>query len=179
MPSAAVKFPSEPPPTVHSPKEKFICFARDLARTNSDALILRSSGGLSQPPVISRRAPRTTARRASIQAAHVGNAKRTQIENGALAFRDNIRVRAPLDDAGVDGDTAAKIIPSCDARELPRQFVNGVDTFLRCETRVGSAAMHNQFGFADPLAGRLQQAARAEGRLKDEDGITAARFRFE
>jgi hypothetical protein len=39
--------------------------------------------------------------------------------------------------------------------------------------------MHDQFGFADSLARRLQQAARAEGRLEDEDGIAAARFRFE
>src|SRR5258708_10275673 len=96
MPSAAVKFPSEPPPTVHSPSERLICFARDLARAKRAALIFRSRGGRPKPPVISRRAP-----------------------------------------------------------------------------------LHGQFGFANSFARRLQQAARAEGRLKDKNGIAAPRFRFE
>ncbi len=39
--------------------------------------------------------------------------------------------------------------------------------------------MHDQFGCTDSFAGRLQQAARSEGRFEDEDGIAAARFRFE
>ena len=39
--------------------------------------------------------------------------------------------------------------------------------------------MHDQFGFSDSLARRLEQSAWAEGRLKDEDGIAAACFRFE
>src|ERR1700694_3840659 len=111
--------------------------------------------------------------------AHVGNPHGTKIKNSARAFRNYVRARAAFDDAGVDGDAAAKIIPPFDPCELPRQFVDGVDTFLRCETRVRGAAMHDQFGFADSLAGRFQQAARAEGRLDDENGITAARFRFE
>src|ERR1700682_2662068 len=115
----------------------------------------------------------------AFHAAHVGNPHGTKIKNSARVFRNYVRARAAFDDAGVDGDAAAKIIPSFDPCELPRQFVDGVDTFLRCETRVRGAAMHDQFGFADSLAGRFQQAARAEGRLDDENGITAARFRFE
>ncbi len=39
--------------------------------------------------------------------------------------------------------------------------------------------MHDQLSFADSLARRFQQASRTEGRLEDEDGIAAARFRFE
>src|SRR5712692_1824244 len=39
--------------------------------------------------------------------------------------------------------------------------------------------MHDQFGFTDSFAGRLQQASRTEGRLEDENGIAAARFGFE
>jgi len=88
-------------------------------------------------------------------------------------------VRVPFDDAGVDGDTTAKIVPFFNARELLRQFVNGINTFLRCETRVRGAAMHDQLSFTDSLARRLQQAARAERRFEHEDGIAAARFRFE
>src|SRR6266851_8416037 len=56
---------------------------------------------------------------------------------------------------------------------------NGVDAFLWRETGVRGPAMHYQFGLTDPLARRLQQAARTEGRLEDEDGVAAARFGFE
>jgi len=43
---------------------------------------------------------------------------------------------------------------------------------------VRSAAAQS-IGSTDSLARRLQQAARAEGGLKHEDGVAAARFRFE
>src|ERR1700682_6102295 len=115
----------------------------------------------------------------AFHAAHVVNPHGTKIKNSARVFRNYVRARAAFDDAGVDGDAAAKIIPSFDPCELARQFVDGVDTFLRRETRVRGAAMNDQFGLADSLAGRFQQAARAEGRLYDENGIAAARFRFE
>src|SRR5260370_21542275 len=114
----------------------------------------------------------------AFHAAHVGNRQGTQVKYSAGAFRNYVRARAALDDAGIDGDAAPKIIPSFDARELPRQLVDRVDSFLRCEARVRGAAMHDQFGFANSLARRFQQAARSEGRLKDEDRIAAARFRF-
>src|SRR6266446_5932685 len=80
---------------------------------------------------------------ANFKVAHIGNAKRAEIENGASAFRNDVGARAPLNDAGVDGEAAAKIVPFFDAPELPRQFVNGVDAFLRRETRVRCAAMHD------------------------------------
>ncbi len=73
---------------------------------------------------------------AAFQASHVRNPKGAQIEYGARVFRDDVCVRATLDDAGVDGDATAKIIPSFDACELPRQFVDGVYPFLRCEARM-------------------------------------------
>src|SRR2546430_8778701 len=57
MPRAPEKFPSEPPPAVHSPSDRFICFARDLARSKSAAHILCSRGGRSKPPVIFSFAP--------------------------------------------------------------------------------------------------------------------------
>ncbi len=114
----------------------------------------------------------------ALQVAHVGDAKGAQIEYSARAFRDDVGPRAAFDDAGVDGDAAAKIIPSFDARELPRQLVDSVDPFLRRKTRMRGAAMHDQFSFTGTLAGRLQKAARAEGRLEDEDRIAAARFGF-
>src|SRR6266704_3529131 len=116
---------------------------------------------------------------AAFETAHVGTAKRAQIKNSASAFRNDIRARAPFDDAGVDGDAAAKIIPSFDARELPRQFVNGVDAFLWRQPGVRCSAMHDQLGLTYSLSRRLQQASRTEGRLKNENGVTAVCFCFE
>src|SRR5438093_12655080 len=89
---------------------------------------------------------------APFQAAHVGSVKRTEIENGAGAFRDDIGARTAFDVPGVDGDAAAKIVPFLDASELLSQFVNGVDPFFRREAGMRSPAMHNQFRFADALA---------------------------
>src|SRR3989442_12267015 len=66
-----------------------------------------------------------------------------QIENSAGAFRNDVGASAAFNDAGVDGEAAAKIIPFFDAPELPRQFVNGVDPFLRCETRMRCPAMND------------------------------------
>src|SRR5260370_38531851 len=67
---------------------------------------------------------------AAFETAHVGTARRTQIENSAGALGDDVDTRAAFDDAVVVADAEARIIPSFDARELPRQFVNGVDAFL-------------------------------------------------
>src|SRR5207247_10341429 len=78
----------------------------------------------SQGPVPTRRSSDL------FEAAHVGNAKRAEIEDRASAFRDYIGARAAFKDAGVDRDATARIVPLLDARELPRQFVNGVDAFL-------------------------------------------------
>jgi len=114
----------------------------------------------------------------TFQSAHIGNAQRPQIKSGASAFGDHIGARASFDDAGVDGYAAAQVVPFFNARELPRKFVDGVDTFLRSKTGMRGAAMHDQFCFADSLAGRLQEPARAKGRLQDKNSVAAARFRF-
>src|SRR5256884_9835863 len=115
---------------------------------------------------------------ANFEAAHVGNTKRTQIEDSASFLRNYVGARTAFDDPGVDGDAAAKIVPFFNARELPCQFVNGVDAFLRCKARMRGAAMYDQFGFADSLARCLQQPAWAEGRFLDKNRVAAARFRF-
>src|SRR5204862_304777 len=65
---------------------------------------------------------RAQAVQADFEAAHVGNAKRAEIEDRASAFRDYIGARAAFKDAGVDRDATARIVPLLDARELPRQF---------------------------------------------------------
>ena len=60
-----------------------------------------------------------------------------------------------------------------------RQFVDGVDAFLRREAGVRGAAVNDDFGFADAFARRLQQAARPKRGFQNEDGIAAARFGFD
>src|SRR5882762_1816098 len=115
----------------------------------------------------------------SFQAAHIGKAQRAQVKSGAGAFGDYIGAGAAFDNAGIDGYAAAQVIPFFNACELLRQFVDGVDAFLGCETSVRGAAMHDQFGGTNALARRLQKSTRAEGRFEDKDHIAAARFRFE
>src|SRR6202008_5052739 len=75
--------------------------------------------------------------------------------------------------------TAAGIVPPFDARKLSSQLMDGVNAFFGGEAGVRSAAAHDQFGFADALARGLQQAARTERRLQNEDRVTAARFGFD
>src|SRR5215472_10310903 len=146
-PRAPVKFPSEPPPAMHSPSERFICFARDLAREND--------------------------------AAHVGRPQGPQIEYGAGAFGNHVRARAALDDVGVNADAPSWDVPRFDARKLRGQLVYGIDALFRSEARVGSAPLHDQFGFSNALARRFDQPSGTEGRLEHEDGIAAACLGFE
>src|SRR5439155_8418091 len=122
---------------------------------------------------------RAQAAQTNFEVAHVGNTKRTQIEDSASAFRNYVGARTAFDDPGVDGDSAVKIIPFFNARDLPRQFVNGVDAFLWCKACMRSAAMHDQCGFANSFARRLQQPVLAKGRFQDKNSVTAARLRFE
>src|SRR5438093_12655079 len=96
---------------------------------------------------------------APFQAAHVGSVKRTEIENGAGAFRDDIGARTAFDGTGVDGDAAAKIVPFLDASELLSQFVNGVDPFF-ARKGVGEAELI--------VHGRASHAG-----LAPEEGINA------
>ncbi len=85
--------------------------------------------------------PRASFERAQVaqavfEAAHVGDPERTEIKNNSRAIRDDIGARPAFDDARVDGDAEAMIVPFFDACKLPRQFVNGVDAFLRREAGV-------------------------------------------
>ena len=54
--------------------------------------------------------------------------------------------------------------------------MHGVDALFGGKAGVRSAALNEQFGFANSFTRGLQQPARTEGRLEDKDGIAAARF---
>ena len=115
----------------------------------------------------------------SFEAAHVRDAERTKIEDGAGTFGDDVRPGSAFDNVGVDGHAASEIVPLLDVRKLPRKFVDRVDAFLGSEACVRGAAMNDEFGFAYAFAGGLDKAFWAERRFEYEDGIAAASFRFD
>jgi len=114
-----------------------------------------------------------------LDAAHIRKVQSAEIEYGPGTLGNDVGARAALDFANICGDAAAKIIPLLDVLNLEREFVDGVDAFLGSESSVGSAAVNDDFGFADAFASCLDEAARAEGRFENKDGITAAGFGFE
>ena len=115
----------------------------------------------------------------ALEAAHVRNAERAKIEDGAGSFGDDIYASASFDDVGVYGDAAAQVVPLLNALELTRKFVNGVDAFLRREACMRGATVDDEFGLAYALASGLEQSAWAKGGLKYKDGIAAAGFGFD
>jgi hypothetical protein len=88
---------------------------------------------------------------AALELAHIRKPQRSEIENGAGTFRNDIDACATFNDIGIDGYAAAVIIPLFDARELLGNLMNGIDPFLGRQACVRSAAMHNQFGLANAL----------------------------
>ena len=115
----------------------------------------------------------------AFEAAHVRDAERSEIEDGAGTLGDNVRPGSAFDNVGVNGHAAAEIVPLLDVRKLPRKFVDGVDAFLGSEARVRGAAMNDKFSFAYAFAGSLEEAFWAEGRFEYEDSIATASFRFD
>jgi hypothetical protein len=115
----------------------------------------------------------------AFEAAHVRDAERAKIEDGAGTLGDNVRPGSAFDNVCVDGHAAPEIVPLLDVRKLPRKFVDGIDAFLGSEARVRGAAMNDEFSFAHTFAGGLEEALWAEGRFEDEDGIATASFRFD
>jgi len=115
---------------------------------------------------------------ALFEGAHVREAPGTKIERGYGSRRDDVGARAARNDVGVDGDTPAHVVPFFHASNLSGEFVDGVYAFFRSQAGVGSAAMDDEIGFANTFARSFEQAARAKGRLKNEDSIAATGFGF-
>jgi hypothetical protein len=115
---------------------------------------------------------------ALFEGAHVGVAPGAEIERGCSAVGDDVGAGAAGDDVGVDGDAAAEVVPLFQASDLRGEFVNGVDAFFGSKAGVGSAAVDDEFRFADTLAGSLEQAAGAQRRLQHEDGVAATGLFF-
>jgi len=109
-----------------------------------------------------------------LQCAYIRDTPGAKVEIDLGAVGDDVRARAPIDDIGVDGNAVTRIVPFFDASNLSSEFVNSVDAPFRVETGVGGTAVNHDFGFTDALAGGLDQSARTEGRLEDEDSIAAA-----
>jgi hypothetical protein len=116
---------------------------------------------------------------AALEAARVCYAECTKIEDGAGTLSDYIHTSSALDDVRVHGHAVARVVPLLDACELARKLVNRVDTFLRGEARVRSAAMDDELGLTYAFARRFDQSSRPKRRLEYKDGITAAGFCFD
>jgi hypothetical protein len=116
---------------------------------------------------------------ALFEGAHIGRTPGTQIELGFSQFRDDVDACSALDDIRIYSDAMAEIVPLFDAGDLRGELMNGVDAFFRGEAGMRGAAMNNDFGLADALAGSLDEPARTERWLEDKDGVAAASFRFD
>lgn len=106
--------------------------------------------------------------------AHIRDAQSAKIEDGAGELGDDIYASAAFDDVGIDGNSAARVVPFLNARKLQCQFVDGVHALLGSQARVRSPAMDEKLRFANGFAGRLKQTMTAERRLEHKDGIAAA-----
>src|SRR5579885_3633535 len=114
-----------------------------------------------------------------LDSAHVGDAECAQVDDGARAFGNHVRACSAFDHVRVHADAARQVVPPLDAGNLRREFVHGVDAFLRSKTRVRGAAMNDNLRLANALARSFQQSARPERRLQHEYRIAAERFAFD
>ena len=116
--------------------------------------------------------------KAGFESAHVRRTPGAQVKSGHGAIGNDVGTRATLDDVGIDGDAAARAVPTFDAGNLRGEFVDGVDAFLRGEAGMGSAAVNDKLRFADALAGSFDQAAGTKRGFKHEDRVAAAGLVF-
>jgi hypothetical protein len=65
---------------------------------------------------------------------------------------DYICACAAADDIHVNADAALRLIEFCDARNLQRLFVDGVDPFFGFQSTVGRAARNAQLDFTHSFA---------------------------
>ena len=112
------------------------------------------------------------------QSAHIAEPPGTKIEIDFGGVRNDVRARAAIDEVRVDGHAVTGVVPFFNACDLSGEFMNGVDTLIGVQTGVGRAAMDHELGFPNALTRSLDQPARAEARLKDEDGVASAGFFF-
>ncbi len=111
---AAVRLPSEPPPAQHSPSSTPISRSDRLGSRKKAALIFRSSGGRSNPPLISSLAPRLNGPQSaqtflSFRISATLSARKSKTARALV--RDHIRPRPALDDIRVHADPAFYIVP--------------------------------------------------------------------
>src|SRR3974377_64643 len=92
---------------------------------------------------------------------------------------DYVGTGTALNEVGVDTDTATRIVPLFNARDLRGALMNGIDAFFGCEAGVRGAAVDDESCFADTFAGSFQKTPRTERRFEDKDGIASASFGFD
>src|SRR5579859_875888 len=155
---------------------QFFCSCK---KSRADAALKRSAGEAAGDFEFCAAKNRFEGVQLFFDGAHIGAAKRAEIDRGSRLFGDDVDARATFHDVSVHGYAAANVVPRKYFCQLQSQFVNGVDAFFRREAGVRSFAAHDELRFADSFARRLEQARWSERRLRHEDGVAATRFRFE
>ena len=112
----------------------------------------------------------------SFELAHVRLALGAQVQHQARCRGNYVAARAACGQSRRNGDAAARVIESGDARHLQRHFVHGVDAVLGIQAGVCGAAGDEQFRGADALAAGFEAAVEAAGRFENQYGVTAERL---
>ncbi len=110
--------------------------------------------------------------------ARVFAACRAQINQDSRTFGNHIGARAAFDHSGVYCDSAARLVPPRDARNLERDFFNRIDAVLGIQSRVGRASGRDQFNLANALAARFHAPIEPGRGFEYENGVAAPCFAF-
>src|SRR5215510_4360159 len=105
--------------------------------------------------------------------------KGAQVNYGFCAVGDDVGTSSAFDDAGVDGDAAARVIPFPGPGNLQRELMNCVNALFGGETGVGGAALDEDLRFPDAFACGLEQTFRPERRIQNENRVAALGLGFD
>ena len=168
MPSAAVKFPSEPPPVAALLRARTRCpprTARAVSKRRTTPAE-RSIGGRLKPPLTSRRAPGVRAASARIARSiriGVGHGLGADVHRRGGEVGHHVGPRAAGDDADVDRDAAIEVADRVHRQHLQRQLADGVDALARIHAGVRGHAVDGQLVLADALAAVLSAPPASAG----------------
>lgn len=110
--------------------------------------------------------------------AHIGMTPGAKIEIDLGAVGNHVGASAAIDEVGIDGNAVARVVPLFNTGDLRGEFMNRIDAPVGIQASVSGASMHDERGFANALAGSLDHATRAEGRLENKNRVAVPGFRF-
>ena len=96
-----------------------------------------------------------------LQFVHVCGTRSAQVDQCPGVLGDYVRARAALNHSRVYGNSATRLIPLRDPRNLKSDFFDCVDSIFWIESRVGRAPGDDEFDFPDALAAGFYAAIRS------------------